>query len=950
MKLRRIKCKARKTCPLWKDCVNLPLELHSKKNRVDLLIVGEGAGREEEKALRPFIGKSGKPLRNCVRVLEKEFDFSYAISNIIRTRPKDAEGGTRAPTVEEMIRCSPIILKEIKKYRPKIIVALGKTPHSFFHSKNDFSMLLEEGCVRTIRVEGKKYKSISSVHPAFCLRNDPCSIGFVYNILKEAVLYTKGVNFNIPNKFNAVVVEKVSDVKKLLKELMNTPSRVAVDTECNNLNRVFDNQILSIQLCNDGKTGYVIPLGHFDSPFSPSQLLKIKSYLKVFFTSKKSKVPCYIFQNPKYDMHQLMRELHFLLYNAPIIDTSFNAYLLEENWSRFVKGRFPKGKGPYSLYTLARKHGFTHYEDEGVGKEDRHRLAALKIEEWANYAAADAVVPWNLYNSQLKQAKYQGYDKFKVMSTLFHDHLVRTLTYTEHCGLPANLEKIRELHSPRTSPLIKELDKIRAEYNSLPSVKKVLKKLRKTSTGYAGTLFSEKESGFNPSKKIHREILFFDILQLKLVEGKKKKKTSAPSTDTYFQEVYKDVREVQLLRDWNTIQKLKTSYVDNIYNFMNKSTGKPDFYSDVRIRPSFRSDAVTGRLRAADPNTQQRVRKGDRIAPVLAMYEAKPGRCVVKIDYSTFEVRGLGIVSKDRMMKKLFIKMNKIRDRFREDPASILTKKQRKKVEKITPKKRWGAAYKFAKQELKNRTDFHKRAAALFNQIKIKKISKEQRQGAKNFVFGVIYGRGLNSIAKELGILIEAAKKVYQSFTKTMPDAIKWLQYIERFGRKHLYVESLIGRRRRLWGYLMEGQGIAAKMDRLGRNSPIQGVCSDWNIIATSLLIKHIYKKGKAKYQVPDKEAWMTTNLVHDATELELPIKDLLETLTTFEAFFTTKLLKHLKKYFGVKIEIPFEVDIKVGLKYSDVRSWDGTKKQAGELVTWLRKEEGRRGNAKQKS
>jgi DNA polymerase I-like protein with 3'-5' exonuclease and polymerase domains len=529
------------------------------------------------------------------------------------------------------------------------------------------------------------------------------------------------------------------------------------------------------------------------------------------------------------------------------------------------------------------------------------------------------------------------------MSKNFNSHLVRTLVYTEHCGLPANLEKIRELHSPRTSPLIKETKRIQKKFNSLDSVKKVMKRLRKSSTGYSGTLFSggpDSDSGsFNLSKKIHRESLFFDVLKLEPLKSAKKKKTESPSTDKNFQEVYKDIKEVKLLTDWNKIKKLQTSYVDNIYNYMNKTTGNPDFYSDVRIRPSFRSDTVTGRLAAQDPNSQQRIGKSSRSASVLSMYEAKPGRVIIKIDYSTFEVRGLGIVSKDKAMLKSFREMNEIKTKFRENPLSLLTKKQKLKIKKAKKKDRPALAYELAFRMLKDKTDFHKRSASTFNRIKVKKVSKKQRKGAKGFVFGSIYGMSINSIARDLGISIEDAKAIYQIFMKAMPEAVQWFSDIEKFGRDNLYVESPIGRRRRLWGYFFTRQQTTQnKMDRLARNSVIQGLCSDLNTIAASLLILYIYKKGKAKYQVPDEDAWMVTNLIHDATELEVPIVDLFKILSFLEDFFTKRLVKALKKEFNFKIKVPLEVDIEIGLDYFNLKKWDGTQKQAKEIIKWVKK------------
>jgi len=196
-------------------------------------------------------------------------------------------------------------------------------------------------------------------------------------------------------------------------------------------------------------------------------------------------------------------------------------------------------------------------------------------------------------------------------------------------------------------------------------------------------------------------------------------------------------------------------------------------------------------------------------------------------------------------------------------------------------------------------------------------------------------------LSKELGITLKAAKQLKKIFKSAMPDAIRWMEYIEKFGEKNLYVESPLGRRRRVWGYLINKKH--AEMKRICVNSVIQGLCSDLAIIVASLIIKDLYNKGIAKYQVIDKDTWLITNIVHDDIEPEIPIKDVYKFLTTYEIFFTDKLIKYVKKVYNFDIKIRPVVDFDLGLSLKRMKKWDGTKNNAKQIQNWLVKEDKKR-------
>lgn len=87
-----------------------------------VMFVGEGPGAEEQKAGRPFVGRSGKLLRDMIRAIGISEGGHY-IANVVKDRPPN----NRPPEPEEIACCSKFLKKQIGIIQPKLIVLLGKT-------------------------------------------------------------------------------------------------------------------------------------------------------------------------------------------------------------------------------------------------------------------------------------------------------------------------------------------------------------------------------------------------------------------------------------------------------------------------------------------------------------------------------------------------------------------------------------------------------------------------------------------------------------------------------------------------------------------------------------------------------------------------------------------------------------------------------------------------------
>lgn len=974
--LKRFSCKS--GCQRNDKCAKMPLEISMNgKKSVDIMFITEFPGKDECDENRFLTGKYGVSFRNILNKLSENYNFSYAIAGLFKS--KSTEDVMKTSYRSICICRDEVLKREIDFVKPKVIILMGKYSYKFLMGKNPkYGMLVEHGRLVPANILGHECEVVSVQHTTWYVKNDSCVIGFLYEEIRKTLDYVlKGIDYRIPNNFESVTLRTLKDVKNVFNDMKRSKQYVASDTEDDNLNIVYSNNLISLQVCNDGKTGFVIPVIHFDSPFKGRKLDELKNLIYDFYTDKSANILGHIWVNAKFDYHQLIRECKVLEINAPFIDCSFAEYSLEETWSR-IRG-FPHQKGKFSLFTMAYSRGFSFY-DETSSKEKRTILSHLPLKEWEDYGGADVVAPWQIYQSQLRQAETQGYlHNFKKLNERFYTHMCRSTTYVEHCGLSLDYEVLQQLNS-NDSIFRAAKDEVMDKFYESEFVLKTNDILSKKMKGIAARGLFGTSRIFNPSKSTHRELLYFDVMNLEPVEDTDGKKEN--HTDKAFQKEYENIPEVSLLTEFNSIVKMQTGFVTPVATWMNKrSPDKREDFLDFRSRGSFMNDAVTGRLKCVKPNNQQRPSRGKQVNTILSMYKAPKERVCIKLDYKTFEVKGLGFMSGDKIMVSSFTEMHNLVKEFRKNPTiytdngyneALDTLKKRKKelierkkalsclknkdkdnakksyLEEVEKYKKDLASLKDSYENdrialsmawLTNQIDFHRKSASLFNGVSLTEVTKAMRQKAKGLVFGSIYGRGVKSIARELGISEEEAQKYQDLFKANMPEACAWLENSQKFARKHMYVESPLGRRRRLWGYLLEDKRATSQMDRYAINTVIQGVCSDENLIASSLLISFIFAHGKAITQTTPEKAWMLTNLVHDSTEMEVPLEDLYYVLKTFESWYTTKLTYFNKKMFDFNIAIPLEVDMGVGIVYNNIIDWNGSDIHAKELQKWVIKE-----------
>jgi uracil-DNA glycosylase len=126
-----------------------------------LMCVGEAPGETEDQTGRPFIGKAGQLLTKILAAIDLRREDVF-ICNVLKHRPP----GNRNPTPDEVVACSPYLIRQIELIRPRVILALGT-----FAAQTLLATKIPIGKLRGITHQYYGVPLIVTYHPAALLRN-----------------------------------------------------------------------------------------------------------------------------------------------------------------------------------------------------------------------------------------------------------------------------------------------------------------------------------------------------------------------------------------------------------------------------------------------------------------------------------------------------------------------------------------------------------------------------------------------------------------------------------------------------------------------------------------------------------------------------------------------------------------------------------------------------------
>ncbi|MFA7692241.1 MAG: DNA polymerase I [Candidatus Hydrogenedentales bacterium] len=227
--------------------------------------------------------------------------------------------------------------------------------------------------------------------------------------------------------------------------------------------------------------------------------------------------------------------------------------------------------------------------------------------------------------------------------------------------------------------------------------------------------------------------------------------------------------------EYRSLEKLRGTYVEALPKLVNPQTG--------RIHTSFnQAVAATGRLSSSTPNLQNIPTRTDLGKQIREGFIASsPTKRLISADYSQIELRILAHLTGDETLRTAFA----------------------------------------------SDADIHKETAARIFNVAPEAVTADMRRQAKAVNFGVIYGMGDFSLAKNTGLDRNQARAFIQQYFDTYPGVAKWLEEVKELCRKQGYVTTLMNRRRYIPDINSTRSMARAAAERVAINTPVQGSAAD---------------------------------------------------------------------------------------------------------------------------
>jgi DNA polymerase-1 len=337
------------------------------------------------------------------------------------------------------------------------------------------------------------------------------------------------------------------------------------------------------------------------------------------------------------------------------------------------------------------------------------------------------------------------------------------------------------------------------------------------------------------------EILFDKLM---LPHGKKTK--TGYSTNAEVLENLMDKHDIiPLIIEFRALTKLNSTYVAGLLKLVGE---------DSRIHTTFMQTITrTGRISSIEPNIQNIPVRTERGRIMRRFFRAKAGAMLIDADYSQIELRVLAHISDDEIMKQAFA-----------DDEDIHT---------IT-------------------------AAQVFNQPP-QWVTPQLRTAAKAVNFGIVYGIGAFSLAKDIGVSVNEAKNYIENYLAKYKGVKTYMDTVIADAKKNGFVATMFGRRRYIAEIKSSNKIIEAAGRRIAQNTPIQGTAADIIKLAMIRVYRRIAELGlKARLILQ----------VHDELIVEAPMNEMLA---------VERLLKEEMEA-AAQLSIPLSADVKSGKTWFD--------------------------------
>jgi len=509
---------------------------------------------------------------------------------------------------------------------------------------------------------------------------------------------------------------------KALESALTKALALAVDLETDSLSPSRA-ALVGLSLCAEPGQAFYIPVEHrtLGAANQPRALEKISPWLTSPRLPK-------IGQNAKFDWLVLAR--HGLDLPPPADDPMLASYLLD-----------PEAR--HGLDYLSRRH-LAHapiaYKD--LLPDPKKNFSDLTPEEARDYAAEDADLTFRL--AGLLRARLKECPALTALYEEVELPLEALLARMEGAGVLLDVPVLERLSlelGGQLKIMEEKIFSLAGRPFNIASPKQL-----------AEVLF--KEQGLTPLKKTA-------------------KKTGFSTDDEVLAELALTHPLPRAIREWRSLDKLKSTYTDKLPRTVNPATG--------RVHTSYnQTQTATGRLSSSEPNLQNIPARGEEGRRLREAFIAPPGFRLISADYSQIELRILA--------------------HFSGDEALI------------------GA---FRRDE-----DIHTQTAAEIFGLPADKITADLRREAKTINFGVVYGQGAFALGKQLGIPQAQARDFIERYFQRFPGVRRYMEETRGQARTAGQVSTWFGRRRLLPG-LTGGYQARQEAERMAINTPIQGTAAD---------------------------------------------------------------------------------------------------------------------------
>lgn len=650
------------------------------------------------------------------------------------------------------------------------------------------------------------------------------------------------------------IITRLTELKWLCSEMMDIPA-FAFDTETNTLRVLAENEefkCVGISISWGEDNNYYIPVGHVREEDIDNQLTVdvVVRHLRKVFARRDVRIYGW---NLKFDFHVLKR-IGIDVKTDDLFDGMLASWLCDENTPNGLKENTTTKMGVSQTHFADVTNTIPNEVKKQFGYKANSRVPfdLVLIKDGAPYALDDAFYTW---------CNCLGYEKELIdekMDTIYYKMYIpflKVLFDMEEQGVTVDVERLEEMGVEMQKDIeelqykIYELAGVEFNIGSAQQKAEILfgyekrdtpvdsKKIPKAIEGIVSKYKNDELTLEEVQEKLNKKGFYFD-------ERGKVWKTSNrnqhlldnsfgftvtsltdsgnPSTDSdtiwrISQKTYKNNKRKQqgvdmckYMLEYSKLAKLKTAFVDGILE---------QLYSDGKTHPNFNQIGTdSGRLSCSNPNLQQLPKADEedkyqiRSVFIGSVNESGKRNKIIAIDYHNLEMVCLTHFSGDKNLSEMFA----------------------------------------------NDDDAHGSTAVnMFNldctPVECKKKYPHLRQAAKTINFMLMYGGGAGTLYEslrsdhfsplDLGDKeylkqyhckngVDVAQAFIDKYFQSYSGVASFIRGQKKFAHKYGYVNTILGRKRRLPDINSKDMKTSSYCERLSVNSAIQGTAGDITINA----------------------------------------------------------------------------------------------------------------------